>query len=1550
MINVNIFSLVFPSLRTSGEMETGYLSNILQSIGFPPESTNCLRVMCNGIIIPHDKWHSFAPNSGSQVDIAVTPALDASSPTTRKEILRTATYTLFPIAGYAAGGEVGGVLGGLLGSWVAQLIPVPAEAIAETTYSINGIQNNIRKYEPIPKVFGKHRVYPPLAAQVYTEIAGDDQYANMLFCLGYKPLRLTQFKIGDTPMSAFEHVQFEANCGLNNNKPLALYPHDVTEENLDKDLIYCPDWYQEDDGRSVRPVIHENVVSFRTQPDTTRVSIDFVFPDGLGIKDGDDWTGARVDVMVRYKPVGASETRVDGRSNWVYVVPDWATDVLTSAAWSQPLLIDLLNQTIAQIQVQIDNMAAISGDLHQISYYLQQLGTSDINRLIDSIDQIRLSPVVPLSLEQDAAYLNLRNVLVAAANDIEGGAVILDDAVATLTQFNQIATFVVECIELAEAIISVNEYMRLGYGPDMDSLPAWHQLIIAVRHAEWMFRTPQTGAFVLVNQGLVQGTLRTNCTWPTSKGQYDVQIRRTTKSGQIVNQGQNQWWDWFDWFENPEGINESVIDSLKVGAVRSFCETRTPMSANAMERYAVAAMRLRSSEDLNGNIDQFNCIAEAPIPWHDGTSWQPRAFYDSSGEMVYRNPAWEYCEALRCNASKVQVADDYIDIPRIIEWALFCKSNKFYFDYVYDKETKIEKVLQDICRVGKATPIVRDGKYSVIYDYEQTVPRAVISTRNSRGFRGTKSFAELPNALRMRYVDAENGYEESELIVYDDGYGVPSDTMATYDSLFDGGAMTIEIPIMYWSNPLIYDTILEAEIPTSDYNFTIGTYPSGNQYISFSRVDGQPWAEGKLRFQITLVYTPKEAELIDDIDGFVGVTDDDHIYKMGRYSLAAAKLRPEVFQRTMDWENIVFERGDMVEVQDDIVMWGYGSGHIVDAVSGPGFTITALWIDEQFIPASGEEYQAKIRLNDNTLLIVDIDSSLVTYKTPEDDGVSTLWTGFSLVTPISAEDAAKIYGGELIVFGEKGVVTTECVVKAIQRNHDLSALITYVEHAPLVHYADVGLIPEFDARITRPPNPAVAQPPTPVVVSYMTDERALTRNPDGSLVSRILVNLDLPRGNTAAQQMGASMVDAVELQFRRAASATEGAPMPWMSMPRFSRNISQPYASPVDDGHYYDFRVRSITKYGVTSLWETVSTIFIKGKTTPPPDIKEVRYSKGIISWQYENAPLDHKGFYVRVVTGTSGTWESATPCHEGVLTTNSFDISKYAWGAKVFFIRAVDVAGNLSEHSARLQMDLGDAPIENIVVDYDFKALGFPGTITGGYITETGYLRSSTGSKTEFYRDAGVPFYRTMWDGVYRTNAEFYTTWYQPFEYLFEITPVSAEDGAQMNVTLSIFLPSLYTLEYRELDVANFWPADMKDNLWPADANHPIWPDWYTWKAWTGKLIAEAGKTYQFRLRSNAEDYVFWVNSLHVVFDVPDITEVIEDFLVSDTGVVRLPITKTYTAIKSVQLTLQYDGSYSDAFTAIVIDKSITGPAIEVYNASQNRVYGVIDATVQGH
>ena len=175
----------------------------------------------------------------------------------------------------------------------------------------------------------------------------------------------------------------------------------------------------------------------------------------------------------------------------------------------------------------------------------------------------------------------------------------------------------------------------------------------------------------------------------------------------------------------------------------------------------LVGLRIKASGQLSGMIDQFNCKAEALLNAYDGSAWHL---------VKTRSPAWAFVEVLCGTANKRPVSTSRLNLGAIRNFDLNCAAAGFNFDAIVDYRTTVWELLRQICAAGRATPGMTDNLYTVIQDLSHSTPVQHFSPRNSWGFSGSRTFPDIPHALRVRFMNSANGYTWDECVVYDDGY------------------------------------------------------------------------------------------------------------------------------------------------------------------------------------------------------------------------------------------------------------------------------------------------------------------------------------------------------------------------------------------------------------------------------------------------------------------------------------------------------------------------------------------------------------------------------------------------------------------------------------------------------------------------------------------------------------------------------------------------------------------------------------------------------------
>ena len=98
---------------------------------------------------------------------------------------------------------------------------------------LSRLRNQLRPYAPVPVVFGKHRVVPPLVARSTTDASGDVTNIEMTVCWGYGPLRITGLEIGGVPLSTFEDVTETTVEGRSANASPITFPEPLALTTLE---------------------------------------------------------------------------------------------------------------------------------------------------------------------------------------------------------------------------------------------------------------------------------------------------------------------------------------------------------------------------------------------------------------------------------------------------------------------------------------------------------------------------------------------------------------------------------------------------------------------------------------------------------------------------------------------------------------------------------------------------------------------------------------------------------------------------------------------------------------------------------------------------------------------------------------------------------------------------------------------------------------------------------------------------------------------------------------------------------------------------------------------------------------------------------------------------------------------------------------------------------------------------------------------------------------------------------------------------------------------
>lgn len=145
---------------------------------------------------------------------------------------------------------------------------------ASATYSLESQGNKARLGQPIPVIYGRHRVYPDLAANPYQEFVDNEQFLHQLMVIGHGEFDVEDIYIEDTPISSFTEVETELVTP--GNSVTLIDPSVVTAVEVAGQKLIGPSDVAEGDDGYIGPFVVN-------PPETTatHIGIDIIFPRGL---------------------------------------------------------------------------------------------------------------------------------------------------------------------------------------------------------------------------------------------------------------------------------------------------------------------------------------------------------------------------------------------------------------------------------------------------------------------------------------------------------------------------------------------------------------------------------------------------------------------------------------------------------------------------------------------------------------------------------------------------------------------------------------------------------------------------------------------------------------------------------------------------------------------------------------------------------------------------------------------------------------------------------------------------------------------------------------------------------------------------------------------------------------------------------------------------------------------------------------------------------------------------------------------------------------------
>lgn len=613
---------------------------------------------------------------------------------------------------------------------------------------------------------------------------------------------------------------------------------------------------------------------------------------------------------------------------------------------------------------------------------------------------------------------------------------------------------------------------------------------------------------------------------------------------------------------------------------------------------------------------------------------------------------------------------------------------------------------------------------------------------------------------------------------------------------------------------------------------------------------------------------------------FESCTDADLAYWYGRRYFATALLQPETHTFKMDFENLTFNRGDRIQLVNDVILVGVGQGRITSLKTDTNGNVTGFIIDDTLsIPSVSN---LGVRIRDNAGKGINYYSLINTNGEVNE---------FNFSTSIESVNAPSI--GSLCAFVEDGK-ELDLIITEIKPSSNNSATIKAIDYAP-ARFDPLDEIPPFESNITIPVD--FYKPYAPELAGEIqTDESVMIRNSDGSLSSVMIIPL-LNRNE-------ANILPIVRVQ---RIGTTE-----WFIPSALKKDANELILTGLQDGERYDVEVRYQRQTGLQLLSDPLILKNIKfiGGSNPPKNVQNFRVTiiNGMALFEWNpNDDIDISHYVIKYSASTENvTWESSQIVMDKITSTSITNIIHKG----VYLIKAVDMLGNTSkEPTVIFSNETGT--FKNVVEEL-IQEPEFQGVKENIYVSE-GMIQLEVGRKIGYYY-----FYPDVIDlgDIYECSLTANIRAEVRKRDRIRDIPVIRDVAAIRDIG-------------KGLNTDRDWSVDLQMSL----SNDGItWSDWETFIA--AKQQFRACK-FRIRLYTNSEYITPLVSVAQITVDMPDRYETGEDIQITNanTGAV-VKYANAFRNNPSVNITLQ-DASVDDRIE--YVEKNKNGFTIKVYNATLN-------------
>lgn len=626
-------------------------------------------------------------------------------------------------------------------------------------------------------------------------------------------------------------------------------------------------------------------------------------------------------------------------------------------------------------------------------------------------------------------------------------------------------------------------------------------------------------------------------------------------------------------------------------------------------------------------------------------------------------------------------------------------------------------------------------------------------------------------------------------------------------------------------------------------------------------------------------YDESNATLYERLQ-FESCTDADLAYWYGRRYFATALLQPETHTFKMDFENLTFNRGDRINLVNDVILVGVGQGRITSLKTDSSGNVTGFNIDDTLVIPKVNNLAVRIR--DNA-------GKGINYHLLKP--VSGEVNSFDFSTPINADVAPVV--GSLCAFVEDGK-ELDLIVTQIKPGSNQTATITAIDYAP-ARFDPIGEIPPFESNITIAPD--FYKPYAPELGGEIqTDESVMIRNSDGSLSSVMVIPLINRNESNILPIVRVKRIGTTD----------------WYIPTALKKDANELILTGLQDGVNYDVEVRYQRQTGLQLLSDALLIKNLKfiGGSTPPKKVQNFRVTvmngMGLFEWA-PNDDIDISHYVIRYNASTENvTWESAQVVMDKITSSSITNVIHKG----IYLIKAVDMLGNMSEEPTVIFSNETGA-FKNVVEEL-IQQPDWLGVKENTYGSE-GMLQLELGQSLGYY-------------------------YFEPDVIdLGQVYECSLTANIRTEVRKRDRIRDIAVI--RDIaSIRDFGKNINTDGDWSVELQMSLSDDGVTWSEWSTFVAAKQQfRACKFRLKlyTASENIAALVSIAQVTVDMPDRYETGEDVKITDANTgVTIQYENAFRNNPAVNITLQ-DAAIDDKIEYTV--KNNKGFTIKVFNGTLN-------------